>query len=108
MSKYLIQFGDAKREPSLSLAPVVAERDRIRTKEDYEALLSFVYQKREKGGLEFRTLQKERKDVSTFRIWAVPEDWEGEPNTGATIDYNPFGGYEDEELIAAKAEADKA
>ena len=108
MSKYLIQFGDANRAPSKSIAPVLAETDRVRTQEDYEALIRFAYRKRANGGLEFWTVKKEHKDVSYFRVWAVPEDWEGEPNVGATIDDNPFGGYTDEEFDAARAAADKA
>jgi len=108
MSKYLIQFGDANRAPSKSIAPVLAETDRVRTQEDYEALIRFAYRKRANGGLEFWTVKKEHKDVSFFRVWAVPEDWEGEPNVGATIDDNPFGGYTDEEFDAARAAADKA
>lgn len=108
MSKYLIQFGDANRAPSKSIAPVLAEMDRVRTQEDYEALVRFAYRKRANGGLEFWTVKKEHKDVSFFRVWAVPEDWEGEPNVGATIDDNPFGGYTDEEFDAARAAADKA
>lgn len=108
MSKYLIQFGDANRAPSKSIAPVLAEMDRVRTQEDYEALIRFAYRKRANGGLEFWTVKKEHKDVSFFRVWAVPEDWEGAPNVGATIDDNPFGGYTDEEFDAARAAADKA
>lgn len=109
MSKYLIQFGDANRAPSKSIAPVLAETDRVRTQEDYEALVRFAYRKRANGGLEFWTVKKEHKDVSFFRIWPVPEDWESDvPNTGATIDQNPFGGYTDEEFDAARAAADKA